>query len=183
MACIRIKEGRRTIRPHSRNPFDRGKSLLLKENNKRPRFLSEDEIERLLSKCPKHTRRIVICALNSGMRRGEILNLKWSQVRNGFIYLQKTKTNESREILINEDLDRLFKEIRKEDQLQSDYVFTYRPGEDQIKEGKGSRKKRSRSRLGETSKASSEVLARSAQRPESKISDSTTPVTRSQVIS
>ena len=31
-----------------RNPFERGKSLILKENNQRLRFLSEDEIKRLL---------------------------------------------------------------------------------------------------------------------------------------
>jgi integrase len=48
------------------------------------------------------------------MRPGEILTLKWSQIRNGFIYLQKTKTNEARQIPINEDLDLPFKQIRAE---------------------------------------------------------------------
>jgi integrase len=46
------------------------------------------------------------------MRRGEILSLKWSQIRNGFIYLQKTKTNNARQIPINDDLQRLFEKIR-----------------------------------------------------------------------
>ena len=32
--------------------------------------------------------------MNTGMRKGEVLSLKWSQIRNGFIYLTKTKTNE-----------------------------------------------------------------------------------------
>jgi integrase len=48
------------------------------------------------------------------MRRREILALKRSQIRNEFIYLQKTKTNEARQIPINEDLDRLFSRIRAE---------------------------------------------------------------------
>jgi integrase len=108
-----------------RSPFDRGKTLLVKENNKRLRFLTEDEITKLLGECPKYLRYIVECALNTGMRRGEILSLKWGQIRNGFIYLQQTKTNESRQIPINEDLERVFKKIRKEKELTSEYVFTY----------------------------------------------------------
>jgi len=110
-----------------RSPFDRGKSLLLKENNQRIRYLTEDEIDKLIEECKsrKHLYRIVICALNTGMRKGEILNLKWSQIRNGFIYLEKTKTKEKREIPINDDVNQIFMEIRKEEGLTSKYVFTY----------------------------------------------------------
>jgi integrase len=112
-----------------RNPFGRGKSLLIKENNKRMRFLSEDEIARLLNACEsrKHLHRIVKCALHTGMRRGEILKLKWNQVLDGFIYLRETKTNESRQIPINDELAIVFKEIRREQGLSSEYVFTYKP--------------------------------------------------------
>jgi integrase len=116
-----------------RSPFDRGKPLWLKENNKRLRFLSEDEIKKLLAGCPTYLRRIVECAINTGMRRGEILSLKWSQIRNGLIYLDKTKTNESRQIPINDDLARVFQEIRRERHLKSEYVFTYRAGEHRLK--------------------------------------------------
>lgn len=107
------------------SPFDRGKSLLQKENNTRLRFLDEEEIARLIEACPVHLRNIVICALNTGMRRGEILSLKWAQIRNGFIYLEKTKTNESRQIPVNDTLAELFKSIRKRQQLRSNYVFTF----------------------------------------------------------
>lgn len=116
-----------------RNPFERGKTLLLKENNKRLRFLSEDEIKTLIIECPKHLRRVVVCALNTGMRRGEILSLRWSQVRNGFIYLEKTKTNESRQIPINDTLGEAFKEIRREQGPGREHVFTYAPGEHNLK--------------------------------------------------
>lgn len=115
-----------------RSPFERGRTLLLKENNKRLRYLSAEEIGRLMAECPEHLRRIVECALHTGMRRGEILNLKWSQIRNGFIYLEKTKTNEARQVPINNDLAGLFKEIRKE--LRGEYVFTYRKNEEKIKD-------------------------------------------------
>ena len=58
------------------SPFNRGKTLHIKENNQRMRFLTEDEIGRLLSECIPPIRNLVECALNSGMRRGEILGLK-----------------------------------------------------------------------------------------------------------
>ena len=111
------------------SPFGRGKSLLLKENNSRIRYLTEDEIKRLLQECHsskrKHLYRIVVCALNTGMRKGEILNLRWNQIRNGFIYLDKTKTKARREIPVNDELAGILKEIRKEEGLTSEYVFTY----------------------------------------------------------
>jgi len=115
-----------------RNPFDKGKSLHLKENNQRLRFLSQEEIDRLLPECHKYLRRVVECAINTGMRRGEILGLKWSDIRNGQIYLQAsvTKTKEARQVPVNDDLATLFKEIRKEQQLRSEYIFTYRKNEE-----------------------------------------------------
>jgi len=106
------------------NPFDRGKSLVMKENNKRYRFLSEDEIDRLFDNCVNdYTRDVVTAALNTGMRRRELLSLKREQIRGDFIYLSKTKTDESRQIPINADLAQLFKEVRAKNQLRSEYVF------------------------------------------------------------
>ena len=122
--------------------FDKGGSLLLKENNERIRYHTEDEIERLLAECPKHLRRIVECALNTGMRRGEILSLKWSQVRDGFIYLKKTKTNKARQIPINDDLTEVLNECRRENQLKSEYVFPFRKGEHALKGEKPVRKRK-----------------------------------------
>ena len=55
----------------------------LKEENQRNRYLAADEEERLLAACVgdrAHLRPIIILALNTGMRRGEILSMKWSQV-------------------------------------------------------------------------------------------------------
>jgi len=118
------------------NPFSKGKSLILKENNKRLRFLNEDEIPKLLDACPAYLRDIVECALNTGMRRGEILSLKWDQIRNGFIYLKETKTNEPRQIPVNDSLEALFKRVRKENGLKSKYVFLYDGQVIEMKTGK-----------------------------------------------
>ena len=96
------------------SPFSRGKNLQLKENNKRLRFLSQDEILRLQNECPRYLRNIVECAINTGMRKGEILNLKWPQIKNGLIYLQeKIKNNEARQIPINDTLKKVFARIKK----------------------------------------------------------------------
>ena len=43
--------------------FDNGESLLIKENDKRFRYLSEEEIDRLLPECSLYVRRIVECAI------------------------------------------------------------------------------------------------------------------------
>lgn len=107
------------------NPFNKGKSLLLKENNQRLRFLSHDELNKLMAAAPDYLQEIITCAVNTGMRRGELLSLKWEQVRNGFIYLQKTKTNEPRQIPLNDTLVELLERIKKQNPASA-YVFTYR---------------------------------------------------------
>jgi integrase len=109
-----------------RDPFSDGPSLIIKENNARLRFLNEEEITKLLDTCPLYLRQVVKCAILTGMRRGEILGLKWEQLRNGFVYLEKTKTNESRQIPVSDDLEQVFREIRREKHLTSEYVFTFR---------------------------------------------------------
>jgi integrase len=118
-----------------RNPFNQGKSLLAKENNKRVRYLNPEEISALVQECPKHLKPIVICALNTGMRKGEILSLKWDQVRNGFIYFEKTKSNRDKgeAIPINDDLQPVLDELRREQGPGAEYVFPFTRGEHTLK--------------------------------------------------
>lgn len=68
-----------------RNPFAKGDRLISQaDERKRERILTPDEEMRLLAACdhPKrrHLRAIVVCALDTGMRRGEVLKLRWSDV-------------------------------------------------------------------------------------------------------
>jgi integrase len=79
------------------------KAKFLEENNRRLRYLSKEECQALIEACDSHLRPIVICALHTGMRRGEILSLTWDRVdfNHGFILLDKTKNGERREIPIN----------------------------------------------------------------------------------
>ena len=98
----------------------------LKGENKRLRYLSDDEIERLLSNCNSYLKPIVITALNTGMRRGEILNLTWDRVdfKNRIILLDKTKNGDRREIPINKTLLNALSGIVRN--IKTDYVF-YNP--------------------------------------------------------
>jgi integrase len=105
------------------SPFKKGKRLMFKENNQRLRFLTHDEIEALIPACTSHLKPIVETALHTGMRRGEILSLKWEQIRNGFIYLKETKSNKARQIPINDQVGQIFRELRLKNQLKTQYVF------------------------------------------------------------
>ncbi|MEI6704358.1 MAG: site-specific integrase [Deltaproteobacteria bacterium] len=110
-----------------------------KENNKRVRFLASEEITDLITACESnvislktgepiklkqsHLKPIVICALNTGCRKEEILSLKWDQVdmKHGFIHLNKTKIDESRQIPISHVLKSVLEELPKEKDCP--YVF------------------------------------------------------------
>ncbi|MCX7794119.1 MAG: site-specific integrase, partial [Thermodesulfovibrionales bacterium] len=101
------------------------KVKLLKGEISRLRFLSEEEIQRLLSHCDKHLYPIVFTAINTGMRKGEILNLKWDNIdfRTGFIYLDRTKNGYRREIPMNESLKALLRKLHSQRRLDTNYVF------------------------------------------------------------
>jgi integrase len=96
-----------------KSPFEKGETLHLKENNRRLRYLSKKEIEALLKESPPYLRDIVEVDLLTGMRRGELLSLRWSQIAGGFIYLHETKTDEARQIPTGQDLEAVLKRIRQ----------------------------------------------------------------------
>lgn len=96
----------------------------LEENNRRLRYLSQEECQSLIENCDTHLRPLVIMALNTGMRVGEIFNLQWDQhidLKHGFILLDKTKNGERREIPINETLRATLQSILR--RLDIPYVF------------------------------------------------------------
>lgn len=96
---------------------------LFKENNRRLRYLEKEEITKLLNNCDGYLKAIVIVALNTGMRRGEILNLKWNDVdfKQDIIYLLDTKNNGRREIPMNIFVKTTFIKVKKHP--ESPYIF------------------------------------------------------------
>jgi integrase len=102
----------------------RGKKVKLLPEDKRLRFISTEECQDLIHACESHLRPIVVTALNTGMRKAEILNLKWDtniDLKHGFIMLDKTKNHERREIPINDTLKGVLQGITR--RLDVPYVF------------------------------------------------------------
>lgn len=99
------------------------KVKLLRDDSKRLRYLSIEECQTLINSCDPHLKPVVITALNTGMRKSEILSLKWDNVnlRHGFILLDTTKNGERREIPINDTLRQSLQAITR--RLDSPYVF------------------------------------------------------------
>lgn len=99
---------------------------LLNPNNQKERTLKPEEEERLLASANLQLRSIILCALNTGMRKSEILTLQWSNVdtESGVITLEhtNTKSKKTRRIPINSVLKKLLLEQRLKS-AGSEYVF------------------------------------------------------------
>lgn len=104
------------------NPVRKLKKL--REDNFKIRFLTKEEELRLyeaLKDSPKYLYDIVTIALQTGMRKSEILNLKWSNIdfEFGFIELLQTKSGKSRKIPISDKLSSVLNSIPH----SCEYVF------------------------------------------------------------
>jgi integrase len=106
----------------------------------RHRRLEAGEEERLLANANPLLRALIIAALETGCRRGELLSLQWSEVRltQGVIVLpaEKTKTAAARTVPITQRLRQVL-EFRKYDAAgeefgPDDYVFGNEVGEQTV---------------------------------------------------
>jgi integrase len=96
------------------NPFQLGEPLIRPGDEKpRERIISREEEERLLMVCTEpraHLRPVVIAALDTGMRCGELLKLRWPDVnfKDGVITIRalNTKTMRERQVAMTERLER-----------------------------------------------------------------------------
>lgn len=84
----------------------------LKENNIRRGFFEHDEFVALRSALPDYLKVLVTVAYHTGMRRGEVLSLKWDQIdlKGGIIRLEQedTKNAQPRTIYINDEIWAMF---------------------------------------------------------------------------
>jgi integrase len=101
------------------NPFDRGGLISKADETRRERVLSFDEEQKLLDACTdkrSHIKALLICAVDSGMRRGELLSLRWADVdlasRIINVQAMNTKTLMSRKVPISDRLATHLEEMR-----------------------------------------------------------------------
>jgi len=83
------------------NPARRVRKFKL--SNQRQRYITQEEFERLHASCSSNLKPIVMLARHTGMRRGEILALRWEDVdfRAGTIHVRTSKNGEGREVPMN----------------------------------------------------------------------------------
>nr|NJM01280.1 tyrosine-type recombinase/integrase [Desulfobacula sp.] len=113
------------------DPFP--KITLEKFDNNRIRFMTDDEIDALLSELKKvsdQTYCHAVMALNTGMRAGEIWGLTWADMdlENGILTLRDTKNRKTRIAYLNDITRRLLTDKRPQNPDPSGLVFPGKGG-------------------------------------------------------
>ena len=101
------------------NPVKEVKKLTIQE--KIMRILSKEEMDRLIDAAEGYTRALIILALNTAMRKNELLSLRWNDIDfgSGVIHIKESKTSKTRKIPINPVVEKTLKSIKR----QGEFVF------------------------------------------------------------
>ncbi len=105
-----------------------------KEPRGRVRFLSDEERAVLLNACQQSAEPllypIVVVALSTGARRGELLNLRWKDVDfpRGFIRLEETKNRERRAVPLTSHAMEVMRGLASIRKIDDDRVFPFKFG-------------------------------------------------------
>ena len=94
----------------------------LRIENPTKRYLTKEEEKKLLEHANPIMKVIIVTALHTGMRKSEIINLKWSDVflDEGYLIALNTKNGRSRELIITPKMKEGLSGLSK----LSEYVFT-----------------------------------------------------------
>jgi integrase len=93
------------------------KIILPKVNNAKTEFLTEEQLKNLLDAIEKDTNPyagpIMLTALYTGMRKGEILRLGWSDIdfEHGFIHIRGPKGGQDQKIPLNDSTKAVFEKL------------------------------------------------------------------------
>ena len=104
-----------------KNPCKSVKKFPLR--NTTVRYLTEDEEKRLFKALPEHLKPIVITALNTGLRKSNILELTWEQINFefGFIEILENKGNKHIYIDLNYIMRKLLNKLAENG--KTGYIF------------------------------------------------------------
>ncbi len=103
---------------------------LYTEHNPRSRCLSAEEETRLLAALLEWLRPLVIVALHTGMRKGELLGLRWSDVdwTTSTIRLPLDKAGAGRNVALNSVAREALQSIKRDRSILAAWVFPSREG-------------------------------------------------------
>jgi len=101
---------------------------MFKEDNQRERYLTRDEMSKLVESCNGVLKPLVVVALHTGMRRGELFGLRWEDIdfEQGIIWLLVTKSGKRRNIPMNDEVRRVLDSIERHP--KGPYVFCSKSG-------------------------------------------------------
>lgn len=98
-----------------------------KEHNKRIRWLTKEEVERLYSYLPPHLKPLVQFSLATGLRQANVLELRWEDVnlalKHVTVHPDKAKAEKGLPIPLNADAIEV---LLCQTGQHSDFVFTYK---------------------------------------------------------
>lgn len=130
LACLKhmFKMASKEWKIMTENPAESVK--LFKKTRKKKRFLSEEEISCLLAHLPEHQKPIIQFDLLTGLRKSNLLNLKWSQVdlTHGYFSIpaQEAKDGDDHEFPLSIEAIELLKSIPR--LPESEFVFCKEDG-------------------------------------------------------
>lgn len=99
---------------------------LYREPQKRVRFLTQSEAQRLLKELPPHLEAMAAFSLATGLRQRNVSYLRWDQVDIGrglaWIYADQSKSKKDFAVPLNQDARSI---LVQQKGLNADYCFTY----------------------------------------------------------
>lgn len=119
---------------------------LLKLNNERYRWLTDDEEDRLLIHCPVHLRDLCTFLIDTGARLSEATTLTWANVDmkrhpRPLVKFMDTKSGKPRSVPLTKRVEEMFRRLHANKPEREERVFLYRPlGNDRLREVKNGTK-------------------------------------------
>ena len=108
------------------DPFQNAEDLFYGKTGKRERALTPDEVRKLIDASPSHFKAILLVGVLTGLRKGDILSLRWQNIdlERARIALTEQKMENTRVINMGKDLQRLFMGLP----VKGEWVFPGRRG-------------------------------------------------------
>jgi len=100
----------------------------------RDRLIEDHEFEAVRSSAPLRVGLMMDLAIRLGQRQSDLLNLKWTDIRDGYVHLQQGKTGKRLAIEVTQDLKRVFGKCWLLPN-RSEYVITNKFGQNYTSEG------------------------------------------------